>query len=54
MLGSRALLPPFDARYRGYGRDKVSFTRLLDHSGFRYAAAALPWELNQIVHANGS
>lgn len=35
VLTSRALLPPFDARFRGYGQDRVSWARLLHGSGFR-------------------
>ena len=36
LLASRALLPPFDARFRGYGLDRVSWAQLLDSTGFRY------------------
>jgi hypothetical protein len=36
LLASRALLPPFDTRFRGYGLDRSSWTRLLHSSGFRW------------------
>lgn len=35
VLGARALLPPLDSRFRGYGLDKVSWARSLQAAGFK-------------------
>ena len=32
----RRLTPFFDVRFRGYGKDKISYLRMLNTLGFRY------------------
>ena len=58
VLGARALLPPFDARFRGYGKDKVSWVRSLQHAGFRCAATrpvfSVPWKRSISLPSRGT